>query len=125
MALAMYDKAYIFMDGALQGESSGGSIEYQGDPIPVQTFAKDLAGFTPVPKSATVNVESFVPIAGLAYNAIKKYLDNAFVTVKMQLGGSGQQMQADGMIAGPSISTSATDSTKFTFKVICEAKPFE
>lgn len=125
MALQYYDRGFVYADGQLLGESSGGSIEYQGDPQPVQTLTKDFAGITPVPKSAMVTVDSFVPTKGLQFDAIQKWLDSVFVDVKMQFGGSGIVMKAQGVVMGPSISFSATDSTKFSFKFMCEAKPFE
>ncbi len=120
-----YDRGFLFCNGQLLGESSGGSIEYQGASIPVATMADDLAGCTPVPKSAVISVESFVPATGFDFDAVKKFLSGEFVTGKFQFGGNGLSMQADGWIDPPSISTSATDSTKMSFKIVCQAKPFE
>ena len=113
MALQYYDKGYVYADGQLLGESSGGSIEYQGDPQPVSTLTKDLAGFTPIPQSATVSIDGFVPTKGFQFDAIKKYLDKTFVDVKLQFGGSGIVMKAQGIVMGPSISFSATVMRKW------------
>jgi len=124
MSLTLYDRGFIFANGALLGESSGGSIEYQGDPQPVATLVKEFAGVTPVPKSAMVSVDSFVPIAGFDFDAIKKFLATEKITMKLQFGGSGLSMEADGFVMAPTISFSATDSTKYTFKVHTEAKEF-
>lgn len=125
MALTMYDRGFIFANGALLGESMGGTVEYQGDPIPVETLSKDLAGFTPVPKRCVVSVDTFVPAPGFEFDAIKKFLNNEFLTIKVQFGGSGLAMSADGMMNAPSLSFSATDATKMSFKITCEAKGFE
>jgi hypothetical protein len=125
MALKFYDRAFIFIDGQLIGESSGGSVEYSGDPIAVQTLSSDFSGITPVPKMAMISVDSFVPAVGFEYDAIDTFLKDKFVTAKMQFGGNGLAMQADGVIMPPSVSTSATDSSKLTFRIMCEAKPFE
>lgn len=125
MALQYYDRAFFYANGALLGECSGGSIEYQGDPIAVDTLTDDFKGITPVPKRAMVSVDSFAPATGLEFDAVAKWISGEFITIKMQMGGSGASMQADGVVMPPSISTSATDSTKLSFKVMCQAKPFE
>ena len=125
MALSLYDRGFIFVNGAVLGETGGGSIEYQGDPVPVATLLNDLAGFTPTPKSAMITVDSFVPAAGFEFDAVTKFLESTIVTMKLQFGGSGLKMTADGMVLAPSISFSATDSTKLTFKVHVQAKAFE
>jgi hypothetical protein len=125
MSLAIYDRGFFFANGALLGESSGGSIEYQGDPIPVATLVKELAGFTPAPRSAMISVDSFVASAGFEFDAVGKFLKNEFITMKLQFGGSGIFMEADGMVLPPSITFSATDSTKLAFRVHVEAKPIE
>jgi hypothetical protein len=125
MALKYYDRGFVFADGQLLGECSGGSVEYSGDPIPVQTLSDDFSGITPVPKMAMVNVDSFIPATGFQFDAIKKFLEDKFITIKMQFGGNGLAMQADGVVMPPSITTSATDSSKLTFRVMCQAKPFE
>jgi len=124
MSLQYYDKGYAYIDGQLLGESSGGSIEYQGEPIPVSTLVKDFAGVTPVPKSAMVSIDSFVPARGLEVDVIKSWLETSVITIKLQFGGSGKSMQADGFVLPPSISFSATDSTKLSFRVHCEAVAF-
>lgn len=122
--LNFYDRGFFFADGQLLGESSGGSIEYTGDPLPVETLVKEFAGVTPVPKRATLKVDSFVPATGFEVDMIKKFLENSKVTMKLQFGGSGIAMEADGFVTAPSISFSATDQTKLSFSVMIEAKPF-
>ena len=104
-----YDRGYLYANGAVLGESGGGSIEYQGDPQPVATLLKDLAGFTPTPKSAMITVDSFVPAAGFDFDAVTKFLTGEFVTMKLQFGGSGKKMTATGVVLAPSISFSAAD----------------
>lgn len=125
MSLQFYDKIYAYADGQLLGEASAVSIEYQGEPIPVSTLVKDFAGITPVPKMSMISIESFVPAKGFEYDVVKKYLQDQQVTIKVQFGGSGKAMTVDGFVLPPSISGSATDSTKMSFRLICEASAFE
>ncbi len=121
-----FDRAFIFVDGKVIGEAQGGSIEYQGDPVAVATLTEDLAGFTPVPKAAMVTVDAFVPVDGLgSFDAVKAFLEGAFVQAMIQMGGSGLKMTTEGIVLAPSVSFSATDSTKLSFKIHCQAKPFE
>jgi hypothetical protein len=61
---------------------------------------------------------------GTDVDAIKKFLATEKITMKLQFGGSGLSMEADGFVMAPTISFSATDSTKYTFKVHTEAKEF-
>src|SRR5678815_978143 len=98
MGLALYDRAFVFCKGQLLGESSGGQLEYQGENQPVETLAKELAGFTPVPKRAMLRVNSFVPAAGFEFDVVDSYLKNEILTFKVQFGGSGLAMEADGWI---------------------------
>src|SRR5678815_4245570 len=121
MGLALYDRAFVFCKGQLLGESSGGQLEYQGENQPVETLAKELAGFTPVPKRAMLRVNSFVPAAGFEFDVVDSYLKNEILTFKVQFGGSGLAMEADGWINPPSISWSATDSSKLDFSATLEA----
>lgn len=125
MSIQIYDRAFFFADGSLLGESSGGQIEYQGDPIIVSTTTKDFAGAYPVPKHAVVTVDSFVPADGIEFDPTNPWLATTIVTAKMQLGGSGLAMESDGFCMAPSISSSATDPTKLTWKMAVEAKPFK
>lgn len=123
MALNLYDRGFLFVNGQLLGESSGGSLEFQGDPIVIATLAKDFAGVYPVPKHAVITVDSFVPAKGMEFDAVSPWLNTEKVTGKFQFGGSGASMEADGFIMTPSISTSSTDPSKLTFKIAVEAKP--
>jgi len=125
MALQLYDRFFAYADGQLLGESSDIKLTYEGDSQPVQTMVKDLAGCTPAPKMAMIAVNSFVPIAGLEYDAIKKWQKNQFVTFRVQAGGSGQKVETDGWIVSPAIESSAGGATTFSFSVRCQSKPLE
>lgn len=124
MGLQIYDRAYFFVNGALLGESSGGSIEYQGDPIPVTTLTKDFGGAYPTPKHAIITVDSFIPADGIDFDPTGEWLTTNKITAKMQFGGNGLSMEAEGFCMAPSISTSATDPSKLTWKMMVEAKQF-
>ena len=125
MALQLYDRGFLYVNGQLLGESSGGSVEFMGDPIIVSTLVKDFAGVYPVPKHAQITVDTFVPAKGMEFDAVTPWLNTSKVTGKFQFGGSGASMEADGFILSPTISTSSTDPSKMTFKIATEAKPIK
>lgn len=120
-----YDRPFVFIDGQLEGEAESVSVQYQGDYIQVDTLVKDLAGFTPVPKSVLVEVNSFVPAAGFSVDAVKLWAEGKLIKVRVQWGGSGKKMTCEGVMQAPQLSGSATDSSRITFRVLGEAKLFE
>lgn len=124
MALAIYDRFFVFGDGALLGEATSVEVTFEGDSEPVQTMVKDLAGCTPKPKMAMIAVDNFVPSSGFEYDAIKKWKGNEFVTFRVQSGGSGKKFEADGFIVGPALS-SGIGATSLKFSVRCQASIFE
>jgi hypothetical protein len=124
MGLEAFDKGYVFASGVLLSDAMSGTLEYQGTNTPVETLVKELAGFTPASKRATLKVDSFVPRTGFEFDIIKRYLENTVLTFKVQFGGSGLVMEADGWVDPPSISFSTTDSTKLSFGATIEAKAF-
>lgn len=124
MGLEAFDKMYIFMKGTLLSDAMSFTLEYQGTNTPVETLIKELAGFTPASKRATIKVDSFVPRTGFELDVVKLYLANEVITVKIQSGGSGLVMEADGWVDPPSIAVSTTDSTKLSFGATIEAKGF-
>lgn len=125
MSYQLFDRGFFYKDGALIGDSYGGGIEYQGDPIIVATLPKDFAGVYPVPKHAVITVDQYVAVSGKGLEVVKAWLNTTKVTAKMQLGGSGLTMEAEGVIMAPGVTTSATDPTKLTFKIAVEAKEFK
>lgn len=120
----VYDRFFVNINGALQGEADQCNIEGQGDPIPVATFVKDFAGVTPVPKMTRVTIESFVPQVGMEFDAFKAWLKTQLVKVRCTFGGSGKSLVIEGFVVGPSIRSSATDSTKLSFSLMCSASTF-
>jgi hypothetical protein len=123
-APGVYDRFFPSIDGKLLGQADSCSIEYQGSPIPVATFLKDFAGVTPVPKSAKMTIDSFVPQAGYEFDVIKAWLGTKLIKVQARFGGSGITFVASGYADAPSIKSSATDSTKLTFSIMVEASAF-
>lgn len=121
----VYERVFVFCNGGLLGEADSVSIEWQGDPIVVDTLAKDFAGVYPVPKHCVVSVEMFQPASSVAFNPADKWIATETVTIKAQGGGSGAVFESDGFINAPSITSSPTNPAKWNFKVMCEAKSFK
>lgn len=111
------------MNGALIGEADSANLEWIGDPMPVDSLAKDLLGFYPVPKHCLMTVEAFVIADGSGINPSEPFMGNEIVTIKGQFGGSGMSYEGDGMVQGPAVQSSPTNPSKWTFKVLAEAKP--
>lgn len=122
--MEIFDRCYAFVNGAVLGMADGGTLEYQGDPLPAATMTNELAGVTPVPKHAMISVENFVPSSGFEFDAIAKWLATEEVTFKLQFGGSGKVMTTSGYIMAPSLKYGAADATKFSFKALVRATPF-
>ncbi len=125
MGTAIYDRLFVFKDGALLGEADSCTVEWQGDPVVIDTLTKDFAGVYPVPKHAQMSVEQFVPIDASQFDPTSSWLNTEVVTMKAQLGGSGKVFESDGFILAPSITSSPTNPTKISFKAVLEAKPFQ
>lgn len=124
MAGQIIDRIFVYANGALLGMADRVSVEYQGSPIVINTLALDFAGVYPTPKMATVTVDQFVPTDGKAFDPTEKWLNTEQITVQNRLGGSGKVMEADGFVDAPSITSSPTDPTKLTFKVLVPAIAF-
>lgn len=126
MALQVYDRAFLYLKGQLALEAESVEVEFVGDPIPVATIAKNFGGVTPVPISAKINVSEFVPVqGGNVKDVIKTFLKTGKVQVAIQLGGSGEIIKTEGFFTAPKISSGASDHTKATYSILCEAKPFQ
>jgi len=120
----VYDRFFIYLNGKLQGEADQCNVEGQGSPLPVATFVKEFAGVTPVPKTMRVTVESFLPSAGIEFDAFKVWLKTQLVKVRCTFGGSGKALVLEGFVDAPSIRSSAADNTKLSFSLMCTAATF-
>src|SRR5262245_54031083 len=119
------DRLFLFMNGALLGNADSGQIEGVGDPVIVDTLSEDFIGVYPVPKHLMCTIEQFEPASGTNFDPMQPWIDTELVTFKGQLGGSGKILEADGFIMGPSIQSSPTNPTKWTFKVAIKAIAFK
>lgn len=120
----VYERVFAFANGGVLGEADRMAIKWIGDPIPVPTLVKDFGGVYPVPKHCMVSIEMFHPTGNLAFNPSEKWIATETVTIKAQ-SPSGQTFESDGFIQAPTITSSPTDPTKWSFDVLCEAKPFK
>jgi hypothetical protein len=120
----LYDRLFAFVDGALLGEADSCSVEWQGDPIPVETLSQDFAGIYPVPKRCVISCEQFAPIDGSEFDPVEPWLNSTQITFKCQRGGAGDILEVDGFMMAPSVTSSPTNPTKWTFKAMCQAKGF-
>lgn len=122
MAIQVYDRAFMYLDGALVAEQENGTLAYQGDPLPVATMGKQFGGVTPVPQSVKIDLAEFVPTTG---SSVAKVVD-AFrktkkVKMRVQFGGSGQIGNYEGFLTAPSVTTGASDHTKLNYSFIGDA----
>jgi hypothetical protein len=120
----IFDRCFVFAKGKLIGMASGGSLEYQGDPIPVDTMAEEFAGVTPTPKHAVLSIESFVPQNGFELDVIQSWLDTEELSYKVQFGGSGKAATMTGFNMAPSIKFGAAENTVFSWKATVKASRF-
>lgn len=123
--MAIFDRCFAFANGAVLGMSNGGTLEGQGDPIPVDTMVEELAGVTPVPKHFMLSVESFIPQSGFEFDAMKKWLDTEEVSFKVQFGGNGKAVTMKGYLMAPSLKWGAADHTMLSFRALVKAAPFQ
>ena len=125
MGTQIFDRLFVFKDGALLGMADSATVEWQGDPIVVDTLSLDFAGVYPVPKHSQMSVDQFVPVDATNFDPTQAWIATEVVTMKAQLGGSGLVFESDGFILAPSITSSPTNPTKISFKAVLEAKPFQ
>jgi hypothetical protein len=126
MALQIYDRLFIFFDGGLDVEAEAVEVEDTGDPIPVATIAKEFGGVTPVPKLTKFNITRFIGTSDDMTDAIRNaWLKTKKVKMKVQRGGSGKLINTEGFCTAPKMNAGASDHSKMTYSVLCEAKAFQ
>lgn len=125
--LSIYDRFFLFWDGQPEVEASGFTVKFNGQPIPVVTLFKELAGFTPTPKSITIDVDAFMSSAGftVGVDIVKKFLGNQFLKGRLQSGGSGKLINTEGMLMEVTLGTSAVEATKLAYQYMGTAAPLE
>jgi hypothetical protein len=121
--MRFYARYYISIDGKLDGEAESVDVKYNGDPMPITTLVQDLAGFYLPPKNATVTVKGFIPASGDRVDYVSYFLDNNIVSVKVSTD-SGETMIAQGMINGPSLSSSPADPSRIDVSMTVTASNF-
>lgn len=122
--MQVFDRAFVFAKGSLLGMLSGGTLEGQGDPLPVDTMAEELAGVTPVPKHFVLSCDSFVPQTGFEFDAIDSWIKTEQLTYKVQFGGNGKAATFEGFNGAPSLKFGAADHTMISWKATIKAVPF-
>lgn len=124
MAIQVYDRAFMYLDGVLVAEQENGTLAYQGDPLPVATMGKEFGGVTPVPKSVKIDLSEFVPTTGSSVQkVVDAFLKTKKIKMRVQFGGSGQIGNYEGFLTAPSIATGAADHTKLNYSFIGSANP--
>lgn len=121
--MRFYARYYISIDGKLDGEAESVDVKYNGDPMPITTLVQDLAGFYIPPKNATVTVKGFIPASGDRVDYVSYFLDNNIVSVKVSTD-AGETMIAQGMINGPSLSSSPADPSRIDVSMTVTASNF-
>jgi len=120
--MRLYTRWYVSVDGNLDAEAESVEIKYNGDPVPIATLTQNLAGFYIPPQHATVNVKGFYPASGSRVDYVAYYLANKFVNVQLQ-NDAGERMIAQGMINGPSISSSPNDPARIDISITVQSAP--
>lgn len=127
MAVGVYDRGFLYVDGDLAAEAESNTYAYQGDPLPVATIVKDFAGVTPVPKSIKIDSAEFVPVAGggNVEKVVNAFLQTKKVKMRLQFGGSGKIGNYEGYLGAPTIASGAADHTKLTYSFMGTASPIQ
>lgn len=123
--MPILDRAYAYRKGALLAKATGGTLEFQGDPLPADTIAEELAGVTPVPKHAILSMDLHVSQTGDELDVVQQWLDTEELTWKVQLAGSGKLTEAKGYLMAPSLKWGAAEHTMLSVKVLMKASAFQ
>jgi hypothetical protein len=124
-ALQIYDRLFFYFGGGLDVECEAVEVEYNGDPLPVSTIAKDFAGVTPVPKFTKFNITRFVATSDEGTDAIiNAWIKTSKVKCGVQRGGSGKVIKTEGFVTAPKMSSGASDHSKQNYSLLCPATAF-
>lgn len=123
--MAVFDRCFAYVGGKPLGMASGGTLEAQGDPLPVDTMLEELAGVTPVPKHMILSTESFVPSTGFEFDAFESWLLTTEITWRVQFAGNGKSVTFKGYLMAPALKWGAAENTVLSFKAIVKAATFK
>lgn len=70
MALALYDRAVFFANGAMFAEARKVTVKHENNAQDIITMQKGLAGFSPGYGRVTMTVDNAVPQTGLEFDYI-------------------------------------------------------
>lgn len=79
MALQMYEKGALFMDGVLLAEIGEFSIEHDAKVVEIETMQKGFAGISPGAARTSVDLSSMVPRKGMEKDYITAVQQNTIV----------------------------------------------
>lgn len=122
--MALYDQAFIFIDGGLAAEATTVDTEITSDVQQVMTLAKGFAGITPSPHTRTVSVESMIPVSGFEFDYETAFLESQEVSIDIQLGGSGKKTSTLGYFTGVTVSAGVGRTATVSFEFVGTAAPF-
>lgn len=115
MAIEIYEKAVVFVDGQMLSESTSVTIDTDPKLNVIETMQKGMAGFSPGAEATTISVDSAVPRAGFEVNYIKR-VQNVQV-VEITVLAHGQKTTCTGCITKVSqkygVGTAANVSFEF------------
>lgn len=114
--LQLYDQVFAWIDGKLLAENTSVSVEQQGDDQDVMTVVKGFAGVSPSPKKTMVSFENVVPIVGFEFDAFKSFNETSFHVLRLQLGGSGKQLNTKGVVRAPKMGSGTGQTTTLSFE---------
>lgn len=122
--MQVFDRCFVFRKGTFLGMLQGGTLEGQGDPLPVDTMGEELAGVTPVPKHFLLSSDSFIPSDGFQADVVSSWLNTEKLTYRVQFGGNGKAVTFEGFDNAPTIKYGAADHTMISWRAIVKAAPF-
>jgi len=123
MTLLIGSRFNVSVDGKLDAEAQDIEVKYNGDPVPIATMVKDLAGFYFPPKSATVTIKGFLPVGVPSVDYETLYLTNKFVDVLVFKDDGSKYIRAVGVVNAPSASSSLNESSRRDITLTVAASP--
>lgn len=97
--MALYDQAYIRVNGRVLVENTTVDVSVEGDDQEVMTIAQGFTGISPSPKVTRITADNVVPITGVEIDVVDFFLNSIECDVSVQLGGSGAVLSTKGYFA--------------------------
>jgi hypothetical protein len=121
--LRIYSAAYVFVEGTLLCQEASVTLEKTSNASPMFTLGKGLAGVSQGAGLINVTVDSAVPSYDFEFSPDYFLRTGNALEIGVVMGG--RQTVCKGFITDASYSHSVNDSSKLTFKLVCQLEDFE